>query len=137
MSKKKPKQKGSSSSKKTGPKTKDKVDLSDYEDSFDGEVEGDPAEIIKDEYDEYELPEDFVHPDKGEVDEKDQKWFKKRYKALVDMEDSQRLYWIKILSGSIVGIILGIAGASNGWWLLLMVGLYGVVTLAGFYFSGC
>lgn len=134
MSKKKPKQKGSSKSKKEASKKEEKVDLSEYEDSFDGDVEGEsPKKADAIDYDEYELPEDFVPETKEEIPEEDMNWFQRRRKALDDMENDQRLYWIKILTGCIAGIILGFAGAQTGWWLFLMIGLYAAVTAGGYF----
>jgi hypothetical protein len=92
MSKKKPTKKGSSKSKKETPKKAEKVDLSEYEDSFNGEVEGEKID-----YEEYELPEDFVPEEKDEIPEEDMNWFQRRKKALDDMENDQRLYWILVL----------------------------------------
>ncbi|NHJ33722.1 MAG: hypothetical protein FK732_12750 [Asgard group archaeon] len=134
MSKKKPTKKGSSKSKKETPKKEEEVDLSEYEESYNGDFEGEPPKEAKDvDYDDYELPEDFVPPEKKEMAEEDMNWFQRRKKALVDMDNSQRLYWIKILSGCIAGIILGFAGAQTGWWLFLMLGLYAAVTAGGFF----
>ncbi|HUT80459.1 MAG TPA: EMC6 family protein [Candidatus Bathyarchaeia archaeon] len=127
MSKKNPKQKVSSSS-----SNKEKIDLEKYEDSFDGE--GEPPQKTEVEYENYELPEDFVPPKKeGDVDEKDLGWFKRKLKDIEEMENTQRLYWIKILTASVAGVLLGLFGAQKGWWLLLMIGLYAAVTLGGFY----
>jgi len=134
MSKKKPKQKGSSKSKKEASKKEKKVDLSEYEDSFDGDTEEKtPKEDDDIDYDQYELPEDFVRDEKEEIPEEDMNWFQRRRKALDDMAPDQRLYWIKILSGCIAGIILGFAGAQTGWWLILMIGLYAAITAGGFF----
>ncbi|MCK5046405.1 MAG: Rab5-interacting family protein [Candidatus Heimdallarchaeota archaeon] len=134
MSKKKPKQKGSSKSKKEVPKKEKKVELSEYEDSYDGDTEDIPPKEEDDiDYDQYELPEDFVRDEKEEIPEEDMNWFQRRRKALDDMANDQRLYWIKILSGCITGIILGFAGAQTGWWLLLMIGLYAAITAGGFF----
>jgi len=134
MSKKKPKQKGSSKSKKEVTKKAKEEDLSEYEESYDGDFEGEPpkeAEVL--DYDEYELPEDFVPPEKKEMAEEDMNWFQRRRKALDDMDNDQRLYWIKILSGCIAGIALGFAGAQTGWWLFLLIGLYAAVTAGGYF----
>jgi hypothetical protein len=134
MSKKIPKQKGSSKSKKEVLKKEEKIDLSKYEDSFDGEVEGEsPKDAEKIDYDEYELPEDFVPETKKELTEEEMNWFQRRRKSLDDMNNDQRLYWIKILSGCIAGIILGFAGAQTGWWLILMIGLYAAITAGGYF----
>ena len=134
MSKKKPTKKGSSKSKKETPKEEEKIDLSEYEDSFDGDFEGEiPKKTEELDYEDYELPEDFVPPAKKEMAEEDMNWFQRRRKALEDMEADQRLYWIKILSGSIAGIILGFAGAQTGWWLFLMIGLYAAITAGGYF----
>ena len=134
MSKKKPKQKGSSKSKKEVTKKKKEVDLSEYEDSFNGDIEDKPPKEADDiDYDQYELPEDFVPDQKEEMAEEDMNWFQRRRKALDDMENDQRLYWIKILSGCIAGIVLGFAGAQTGWWLFLMIGLYAAITAGGYF----
>ena len=128
MSKKSSKQKGSSSSKKK--KTEEEIDMSEYEEEYETE----PSDKV--DYDEYELPEDFEVPDDdddGPQDDDDLNWFQKRKKSLVEMENTQRLYWIKVLSGVITGLILGLAGAQTGWWLFLMIGVYAVVTAGGFF----
>ena len=123
MSKKTKKQKVSSSSKKQ--QAEEEVDLSEYEDS-------EPAEKI--DYDEYELPEDFETPEEKVAREEDEKlnWFQKRKKDLVEMDNYQRLYWIKILSGVIAGMILGVTGAQTAWWLFLLIGLYAAIAGGGF-----
>ncbi|NHJ46636.1 MAG: hypothetical protein FK733_02500 [Asgard group archaeon] len=126
MSKKKPNQKVSSKSKK---EKKEEVDMSEYEDSSDSE-KSDESEI---DYDEYELPEDFKPPEEEEITESDKNWFQKQMTKLREMESSQRLYWIKILSGSIVGVILGLFGAKTGWWMFLMLGIYAAITAGGFF----
>ncbi len=132
MSKKNPKQKvSSSSSNKEKTKKTEKIDLDEYEDSFDGE--GETPQSIEEEYEDYELPEDFIPPKKDDVEEKELGWFKRKLKSLEEMENTQRLYWIKILVASIAGVLLGLFGAQKGWWLLLMIGLYAAVTLGGFY----
>ena len=134
MSKKKPKQKGSSKSKKEVTKKEKVADLSEYEDSYDGDLEGKPPkEADEIDYEQYELPEDFVLDEKEELAEEDMNWFQRRRKALDDMASDQRLYWIKILSGCIAGIVLGFAGAQTGWWLILMIGLYAAVTAGGYF----
>ena len=118
MSKKKPKQKGSSKSKKEVTKKKEEVDLSEYEDSYEGDLEDKPPKEADDiDYDQYELPEDFVPEEKEEMAEEDMNWFQRRRKALDDMENDQRVY----------------AGAQTGWWLILMIGLYAAITAGGFF----
>lgn len=131
MSKKKPKQKDSSKSKKEKPKKEEELDQSEYEDSFDGESIEETGDEI--DYEEYELPEDFTPGDKEEVEEEDLNWFQKRRKDFQTMDNYQRLYWIKILAGTIAGLVLGFANAQTGWWLLLMIGLYAGVTAGGYY----
>ncbi len=135
MSNKKPKQKDSSKSKKEKPKKEEELNLSEYEDSFDDEHEGEPIEETGDEidYEEYELPEDFIPEDKDEADEEVLNWFQKRRKDFQTMDNYQRLYWIKILAGTITGLVLGFANAQTGWWLFLMIVLYAGVTAGGFY----
>ncbi|NHK31102.1 MAG: hypothetical protein FK730_07100 [Asgard group archaeon] len=132
MSKKKRTQKGSPKSNKEKPE--EESDMSEYEESFDGDIEGEPAAKVDEvDYDEYELPEDFELPDIEEVEESELKWFQRRIKSFREMDNNQRLYWIKILTGSIIGIILGIAGAKTGWWLLLMIGVYAAITAGGYF----
>jgi len=128
MSKKKPTKKGSSSSKK---ETAEETDLSEYEQESDEEtVEKTEEEDV--DYDEYELPEDFVPPEEEEeVDEDKLNFWQKRKKVFVEMDDYQRLYWIKILTGCVLGLVLGLAGASTGWWMLLMIGVYGALAGGG------
>ena len=65
MSKKKRTQKGSPKSNKEKPE--EEIDMSEYEDSYDGEYEGEPTDKVDEDeidYDEYELPEDFELPDR-------------------------------------------------------------------------
>ena len=126
MSKKTKKEKVSSSSKKE----KQEIDLSEYEEDFDGEYEAKTSDKV--DYDEYELPEDFVAPEEAEAEE-DLNWFQRRRRQFEEMDNYQRLYWIKILSGVIAGMILGLTGAQTGWWLFLLVGLYAVITAGGFF----
>ena len=126
MSKKTKKEKVSSSSKKE----KEEIDMSEYEEDFDGEYEAETTEKV--DYDEYELPDDFVAPEDRESDE-DLNWFQRRRKQFEEMDNYQRLYWIKILSGVVAGMIIGLAGAQTGWWLFLLVGLYAVITAGGFF----
>ena len=123
MSKKSKKQKGSSSSKKETPE--EEVDMSEYEDT-------EPVDKV--DYDEYELPEDFETPEEKEAKaaEEELNWFQRRKKAFVDMDNYQRLYWIKILTGMVAGMIIGVAGAQTAWWLFLMIGLYAIVAGGGF-----
>jgi hypothetical protein len=132
MSKKKRTQKGSPKSNKEKPE--EEIDMSEYEENYNGEFEGEPAaksDYV--DYDEYELPEDFELPDTVEVEEADLNWFQRRLKSFKEMENSQRLYWIKILSGCIIGIILGLTGAKTGWWLFLMLGVYAAITAGGYF----
>jgi len=134
MSKKKRNQKVSSKSNKE--KAEEEVDLSEYEDSYDGEIEGEPTtKVDKDDidYDEYELPEDFSLAEKETIEEADLNWFQRRLKSIKEMDNNQRLYWIKILTGCILGIILGLVGAQRGWWLILMLGVYAAITAGGYY----
>ncbi len=118
MNKKSKKEKGSSKSNKETESTEEEIDMSEYE------------ETDKVDYDEYELPEDFVSPE-DQIDE-DLSWFQRRKKAFIDMENFQRLYWIKILSGVIAGMLLGVFGAQTGWWLILLIGLYAIIAGGGF-----
>jgi hypothetical protein len=127
MSKKKPNQKVSSKSKK---EKKEEIDMSEYEDSFDGESPEKAEEI---DYSEYELPEDFKPPEDDDIPESEKKWFQRQKTKLQEMEDSQRLYWIKILSGCIIGVLLGLFGAQTGWWMFLMLGTYAGITAGGFF----
>jgi hypothetical protein len=126
MSKKKRNQKVSSKSQKE--KKEEEIDMSEYE-GYE-EEKADESEI---DYEEYELPEDFQPPEKEEIAEADMNWFQKRMKGIKELEDSQRLYWIKILAGCIVGTILGLAGAQTGWWLFLMIGGYAGITAGGYF----
>ncbi|MHA1124680.1 MAG: EMC6 family protein [Candidatus Heimdallarchaeota archaeon] len=129
MSKKKPTKKGSSSSKKEKGK---EANLNEYEEEFNGEVEGETEKEDKVDYDEYELPDDFTHPDSDEeVDDDTLNYWQRRKKTFVDMDDYQRLYWIKILTGCILGLVLGLSGASTAWWLFLMLATYGVLAGGG------
>lgn len=133
MSKKTKKDKVSSSSKSAIKKEeKEDIDMSEYEEDFDGEFEEDQSETDTLDYDDYELPEDFIPPDK-EGEEEDLNWLQRRRKQLEDMDNYQRLYWIKVLSGIIAGMIIGLAGATTGWWLFLMLGLYAAITTGGFF----
>ena len=84
-------------------------------------------------YEEYELPEDFKPPEKDEIPESEKNWFQRQMTKLRDMENTQRLYWIKILSGCIIGVILGLFGAKTGWWLFLMIGVYAGIAAGGFF----
>ncbi|MBN1331101.1 MAG: Rab5-interacting family protein [Candidatus Heimdallarchaeota archaeon] len=132
MSKKNPKQKvSSSSSNKEKNKKDEKINLEEYEDSFNGK--GELPQTTEEEYEDYDLPEDFVPPKKDEIADKEMSWFKRKLKGIEEMENTQRLYWIKILTASIAGVLLGLFGAQKGWWLLLMLGLYAAVTTGGFY----
>ncbi|MHA1483197.1 MAG: hypothetical protein ACTSQA_07165 [Candidatus Heimdallarchaeaceae archaeon] len=119
MNKKSKKEKGSSKSNKEMP-FEEEVDLSEYEDA---ELED------KVDYDEYELPENFVSPE--DQHDEDLSWYQRRRKAFTDMDNYQRLYWIKILSGVITGMILGVVGAQTGWWLILLIGLYAILAGGG------
>ncbi|MFW9923824.1 MAG: EMC6 family protein [Candidatus Thorarchaeota archaeon] len=132
MSKKNLKEKGSSNSKKETSSKKEEVDLNEYEDSYDGEFEEKTSEEEVD-YEEYELPDDFVKPEDAEKADEKLSWIQKRKKDFIEMDNYQRLYWIKVLSGTIAGIILGLVGAQTAWWLFLMVGLYGAITAGGFF----
>ncbi|MHA1156110.1 MAG: EMC6 family protein [Candidatus Heimdallarchaeota archaeon] len=118
MNKKSKKEKGSSKSVKEIPE--EEIDLSEYEDA---ESED------KVDYDEYELPEDFISPE--DQSDEDLSWFQRRKNAFTDMDNYQRLYWIKILSGVITGMILGVVGAQTAWWLILLVGLYAILAGGG------
>ncbi len=120
MDKKSKKEKGSSKSNKEMP-LDEEVDLSEYEETK-------PTDKVN--YDEYEIPEDFVPPE-DEIEE-NLNWFQRRRKALGEMDNYQRLYWIKILSGIITGMILGIAGAQTAWWIILLVGQYAIITGGGY-----
>ena len=134
MSKKKRNQKGSSKSNKEKPE--EEIDLSEYEDNIDGEFEGEDAAKVDEseiDYDEYELPEDFSLPKEAEEEETDLNWFQRKLKSIRELDNNQRLYWIKILTGSIIGIILGLVGAKTGWWLLLMIGVYAAITAGGYF----
>lgn len=120
MTKKSKKEKGSSKSNKET--TEEEIDISEYEDA-------EPADKV--DYDEYELPEDFISPEE-EGDDEDLNWFQRRKKKFIDMDNFQRLYWIKILMGVIAGMTLGFAGAQTAWWLILLIGLYGIIAGGGF-----
>ncbi|NHJ87020.1 MAG: hypothetical protein FK734_16275 [Asgard group archaeon] len=124
MPKKKQSDKVSSSSKN------DDVDLSDYEEEFDGEPVEKTDEVN---LDEYELPEDFEIEEEEEEDLSGLNWIQRQKRKLQDLDNNQRLYWIKILSGCILGIILGFANAQTGWWLFLMIGLYAAITAGGYF----
>jgi hypothetical protein len=132
MSKKNKTNKRSSSSKKEI--VKEEEDLSEYEEEYDGEaVEEEEKDDI--DYNEYELPDDFVPPEDDDVgDDADLNFWQKRKKSFVEMDDYQRLYWIKILMGCILGLVLGFSGASTGWWLILMIGVYGALAGGGMLF---
>ena len=129
MSKKKSTKKGSSNSNKKKPKMEEEIDLNEYKDSYNGKGEA-KSEV---DYDEYELPEDFVPETKEEVDDSELPWTQRQIKKLRDLDNYQRLYWIKILLGCITGVGLGFGGAQTGWWLLLMIGLYAGVTAGGYF----
>jgi len=130
MSKKNTKNKRSSSSKK---ETEEVTDMSEYEEEFNGKIEEEETESgDKVDYEEYELPDDFVPPDSDEeIDDSELNYFQRRKKAFVDMDNYQRLYWIKILMGCILGLVLGLAGADTAWWLLLMLGVYAALAGGG------
>lgn len=129
MSKKNTKNKRSSSSKK---ETEEEVDLSEYEEELDEEIVEETEEGGDVDYDEYELPDDFIPPESDEeVDDDDLNFWQKRKKQFVEMDDYQRLYWIKILMGCVLGLVLGLAGANTGWWLILMVAAYGALAGGG------
>ncbi len=130
MSKKKPTKKGSSKSKKAEPKKAEKVDLSEYEDQFDGMDVKKPEAI---DYDEYEVPEGFEKEEKIEKPLKEMKWFQRQLQKMRDLDDNQRLYWIKILSGCVAGVLLGLFGAKTGWWLFLLIGVYAAITAGGYF----
>lgn len=119
MNKKSKKEKGSSKSNKET--SEEEIDMSEYEDA-------EPTDKV--DYDEYELPEDFVSPE-DQIDE-DLSWFQRRKKTFIDMDNFQRLYWIKILAGVVTGMILGFTGAQTIWWLILLVGLYAIIAGGGF-----
>ncbi|MEA2070483.1 MAG: EMC6 family protein [Asgard group archaeon] len=131
MTKKNKKQKPSPQS---NNKKSEERDLSEYEDiSEDDKESGEKQEI---DYDEYELPEDFVPPEeqkKLEEGKEPDNWFQKKWQNFKNMDNLQRFYWIKVLSGVITGTILGLAGAQGGWWLFLLIGQYAIIT-AGFFF---
>lgn len=130
MNKKTRKEKSSSNSQKKIEREDE--DMNEYEDSYDGE---EIKEDKKEEYDEYELPNDFIISKEEEEKQKEElNWFNRRKKAFITMDNNQRLYWIKILSGVILGLILGLAGAQTGWWLFLMLGIYGAIAGGGMYF---
>jgi len=129
MSKKKPTKKGSSKSKKEEPQKEEKTDLSEYEEQFDGV--GTKEEEI--DYEEYEVPEGFEIEEKVEIPEKDLNWFQRQLKKMREMDNFQRLYWIKILTGCLAGVMLGLFGAQTGWWLFLLIGLYAAITAGGYF----
>lgn len=118
---------------KDSPKSEEK-DLSEYEESYDGDwEEEEKGEEIN--YDEYELPEGFVPPEKREEEEesKTPTWIQKILNVFYEMTNVDRLYWSKILIGIIAGVIMGLAGAKTGWWLFLVVGLYAAITAGGYF----
>jgi hypothetical protein len=86
-------------------------------------------------YDEYEIPEDFELPSEEEEDEEKEgeKWYKKIITHFKEMENKRRLYWIKVLGGAVTGMILGFTGATTGWWLFLMLGLYAAIAFGGMF----